>query len=275
MLKWLEFSLLFLLGLGTGIAVSYIFLFHSTANLSEGSSFCFWCSLPSIQESSTKQISEFSEASILMYHHIKVYSKKDSTTEASLDVSPSNFEDQVAYLYAKGYESIALDSLFEESTNKRIVITFDDGYKDVIDNALPILKRIGFQATVFLIVNNIGKDGYLSWDEIKVLEKEGWFFGSHTLNHKNLTTLSEESAKEEILESKRRLDLGLKKPVVFFAFPVGQFNEEIIKLVEDAGYQGAVTIISGKDNKAGDIYQLKRIRVSGFDTLERFIEKLK
>ena len=269
-MKWFKYILFFILGLGAGIAFSYIFLFYSAPSCKQSAT----CLSPYPEQALPTTNSEDSGIPILMYHHIRINPDPSNKTEASLDVTPSNFEDQMAYLYAKGYQAISLDELFSQSSSKKFIITFDDGYKDNIQNALPILKNLNYKATVFLIVEDIGKSGYLSWTDIKLLEKEGWSFGSHTLSHANLATSGEDKARKQIEESKTRLDRKLGKPVTFLAYPSGQFTQSAIDLIKEAGYTGAVTTLEGRDNKIEDIYQLKRIRVSGTDTLTKFIEKL-
>lgn len=257
--------LVFILGLVSGGILTY-FLFSWVSRPSysiqelenQGGEINIW---PKVQESLE------TTTPVLMYHHIEEGSN-------SLYVSPANFQEQMAFLYAKGHQSVSLDELFTPSF-KNFIITFDDSYKDVVQNAYPILKELGFKATVFLIYDYIGKVGYLTWEDVRFLENEGWQFGSHSLSHRNLTSLINEEAEKEIVQSKSKLEQKLKNPVNFFCYPIGKFNQETQELVKEAGYKGAVTTLSGKDNKTEDIYQLKRIRISGFDTLESFIKKLK
>jgi peptidoglycan/xylan/chitin deacetylase (PgdA/CDA1 family) len=260
-MKIIKFLLVFILGLFSGLILGY-FIFSSTTPFQESTTFSKKSSLPEINSKNYQ-----TEIPILMYHHV-------AEGANSLFVSPSNFEEQMSYLYAKDYQTISLDELFEKPPEKKFIITFDDGYKDIIKNAEPILKRLGFKATVFLIVNDIGKEGYLNWEDIEILKKEGWSFGSHTLTHHDLTKLKKDEAENEIVLSKEKLESKLENPVDFFCYPAGKFNQDIIELVKRADYKGAVTTLFGKDNKKEDIYQLKRIRVSGSDTLHSFIEKL-
>jgi len=211
---------------------------------------------------------------ILMYHHIRINPDPTSKLENSLSIPPENFEEQMNYFYQMGWQTIFLDDLFTAAGQKNFIVTFDDGYKDVIDNAYPVLENYHFKATVFLIINKIGKEGYLSWNDIFQLQTAGWSFGSHTLNHRSLTALDQTEAEKEISESKKILDWALKKPVTFFCYPYGKFNQDVVKIVQDAGYLGATTTLFGRQNSGADIYQLKRIRVSGPDSLKKIKEKL-
>jgi len=215
-----------------------------------------------------------SNVPILMYHHIKSNPDPKNQLENSLDVSPENFKEQMSYMNKEGYQTTTLDKLFPNPQGKKFIITIDDGYKDAIENAYPILKSFNYTATLFIITNDVGKEGYLSWDDIKTLKNEGWVIGSHTLNHPNLTNIKEDEAKKEITQSKEILESNLKTSIDFFCYPAGKFNQKIINLVQKANYKAAVTTIEGKTNIYQDIFKLKRIRVNGSESLTEFIEKL-
>jgi peptidoglycan/xylan/chitin deacetylase (PgdA/CDA1 family) len=122
--------------------------------------------------------------------------------------------------------------LFPQRT---VVLTFDDGYRSVYEAAFPLLERLGLTATVFLTVGR-GRTGpdnalpsmngrpMLRWREIRAMHKSGISFGAHTLTHPDLTTLTEARAREEIWESKARIEDALGAPVTCFAYPYGAVN---------------------------------------------------
>jgi len=221
---------------------------------------------------SLSSISE--EVPILMYHHIRIPPPGAKRLERTLTVTPIDFYQQMKALYERGYRTISLKELFSGKWEKKFIVTFDDGYKDVIEEAYPILASFGFKATIFVIVNEIGKPGHLDWQDIKFLESQGWEVGSHTLNHLNLTHLSTQDMWKEIYMSKSILEKKLGHPIDFISYPSGRFNDEVIKLVQLAGYKGAVSTIPGRVNKVEDIYKLKRVRVNGGTPLSFFIEKV-
>jgi len=211
---------------------------------------------------------------ILMYHHIRQSQPQDNHVEKGLDVSPTAFEAQMKFLAAKGYHSILLKEIFTHPGGRLVVITFDDGYKDVIEKALNILQKYHFQAVAFIIVDKVGQPGYLTWDDIARLESAGWEIGSHTLSHPDLTKINKEKAKKEIQESKAILERHLHKPVYSFSYPAGRLNSEVVKMVQGAGYQEAVTTRFGVEEKTKERYQLPRVRVSGFDSWHSFVKKI-
>ncbi len=210
---------------------------------------------------------------ILMYHHIRINPKSDNKIEQGLDVAPENFEAEMRYLNEKGYKTISLNDLFVKK-DKDFVITFDDGYKDVVDSALPILKKYNFTAAIFIINDKVGTDGYLTWDDINILKNAGWEVGSHTLSHPNLVTENPEKAKTEIYQSKKILEEKLSSPVIYFCYPSGKFNKDVENMVSGAGYVMALTTQFGKNNQKSDMLLLKRVRVSGQESQEKFQENI-
>jgi peptidoglycan/xylan/chitin deacetylase (PgdA/CDA1 family) len=211
---------------------------------------------------------------ILMYHHIAINDQPKNQTEIDLHVSPDNFRSQMNYLKSQNYKTINLSDIFCKSFDKNVAITIDDGYKDNITNALPILKSFGYKATLYVITNDVGKPDYLTWDDINTLKNAGWEIGSHTLTHPDLSILSQASAKNQIFESKQILETKLNIVVSSFCYPSGKYNTETLSLVKQANYLYAVNTKIGKTHSLSDPFQLTRIRVHGPETLTSFISSL-
>ena len=120
---------------------------------------------------------------------------------------------------------------------KAIIITFDDGMLSQFTYAKPILDKYNFKATFYIICNSVDKENRMNWNNIQTLEEEGHEIGSHSMNHKKLSKLSEENIKYEIIESKRCLqDNGFN--VMSFSFPYndGDNNQNILKIIADNYY---------------------------------------
>ncbi|MFH1198779.1 MAG: polysaccharide deacetylase family protein [Candidatus Omnitrophota bacterium] len=205
---------------------------------------------------------------ILMYH----YFATDANANDKLNVTPKSFQRQMRFLKEQHYNVITLEAAVdlirskEKIPPKTIAITMDDGYKNNFTYAFSILKEYNLPATIFLIVNEVGRpeNDRLSWQEIKEMQDSGLItFGSHTLSHPWLTELpSEESLKNEIYGSKKILEGRLGRSVNTFCYPGGFFNTKIKNMVKDSGYKLAVATSPGRSVLDGDIFALKRERIS-------------
>lgn len=227
---------------------------------------------------------------ILMYHKVN---PDPGTGGLGLRVPPDKFEWQMKYLRKNGYETVSLEDVmdhFEKGKHlpdKPIVITFDDGYKDNYRFAYPIMKKYGYTGTIFVVSKAIGNTNFfdvekklqpenkiMDWHEIRELAEAGFTIGAHTVDHPHLAEVPPEVARHQIEESKRALEHGLKKPVEFFAYPYGSYNDTVADLVKQAGYRAAVTTELGLAKADSNPFKLRRIRVTGHYSNEKFIEEL-
>ncbi len=196
-----------------------------------------------------------------------------------LRVDPGMFEQQMGFLHRKGYQTIGLEEMLrnyrqpEKPLQKRLALTFDDGYQDVFTLAFPILKPLGYTATIFLVTDKINESHrnkqFLSWEEILQLQKEGFSFGAHTCSHASLTSLSLREAEYEIQESKRIIEEKLNSPVRYFAYPYGDFNPGIQNLVKNAGFSGAVITPHGPGVQNSP-FSLKRVGINRHNSMGAF-----
>ena len=201
------------------------------------------------------------EVPILMYHHVGLPEDRSST-----NVSLETFENQMEFLKVHRYRVVPLEELVETIKSGKsipadtVAITFDDGYLDNIQNAFPVLKKMNFPATIFVITRNINEPGWLSEEDLKILDESGISIGAHSVNHAFLKDSPTGDAALEISESKKRLEKILGHPVTLFSYPAGGLNRETPILVEKAGYEGAVTTNYGKTKHSP--YALHRIKAS-------------
>jgi len=189
-----------------------------------------------------------------------------------LIVSPETFDRQMSFLKRHKYNIVPLETLAnlikekEKIPPKTVAITLDDGYRDNYTNAFPILKKYNLPATIFIIVEEVGRPlgDRLSWGEIKIMQDSGIItFGSHTLGPTPLINIkSDEELKRQIFDSKRVLEEKLGREVRLFSYPEGMFNAKIRQMVIEAGYTCAVATNPGKYYPDDDIFALKRIRIS-------------
>ncbi len=209
---------------------------------------------------------------ILTYHHV------NDIKGDRLSVHPAEFEKQMEWLKSHGYAGVSVREGLRSLDRSSVAITFDDGYRDNYTNAFPVLKKYGFQATVYVITGSVRKDEldrtYLSWGEIKEMQSAGIEMGSHTASHPRLTSVDLSSAKQEIEQSKRGIEQKLGTACESFCYPGGMWNKEIARLVRESGYVNATTVIPGANLAGGDPYLLKRTEISGGDSLFEFKKKI-
>ncbi len=204
--------------------------------------------------------------SILMYHNVDHSDRPKTNT-----VSPESFLKQMAYLQQHGYHVITLDAWVTAIKqnkifpHKTVVITFDDGFENNYTQAFAILKQYQFPATIFLITDVVGKPGFLTWDQIKEMEKSGISFGSHTRLHSYLPSIDHAEQRNQIQISKEILETQLGHTIDYLAYPSGGFNESIQALVKESGYKGACTTNRGYHPHNDDPYEIKRIRFGDQD----------
>jgi len=207
-------------------------------------------------------------APIIMYHYVHYGANADD----KLVVTPEAFQRQMRFLKERRYNVIPLEELAVLIKEKRkipartIAITIDDGHRDNYDQIYPVLKKYNLPATMFVIINEIGRvqNDKLSWSQIKEMQDSGLIsFGSHALGAEPLVNIkSEEELKGQIFESKKLLEEKLEKEVKIFSYPEGLFNAKIKKMAMDAGYLAAVSTSPGISSPSDDIFALKRLRIS-------------
>jgi peptidoglycan/xylan/chitin deacetylase (PgdA/CDA1 family) len=204
-----------------------------------------------------------------MYHRIDVLRPSLPAITRSLTVAPADFAAQMRWLHAHGYHAITQMQLFAALEHgktlpaKPVLITFDDGYRDVLANAAPVLKRLGMPATAYVITGRIsGSDvSFLSWAQLHALEQDGVEIGSHTVHHSEIPGLSDPAALQELIQSRHALELRLHHPVQWFAYPAGRFDSRSEELVRQAGYVLAVTTQPGSAQNAHLPFALHRYEV--------------
>jgi peptidoglycan/xylan/chitin deacetylase (PgdA/CDA1 family) len=204
---------------------------------------------------------------ILTYHHVGIPSGKWRLNT----VSSASFEYQMDFIKRHGFEVISFDDLVEgikkghEFTRNTVVLQFDDGYEDNYKYAFPILKKYGFPAMVFLVSDKVGTPDFLTWDEVKEMERYNFLAGAHTRHHLYLPRLSMAKAQDEISGSKQVIEDHLGHSINYFSYPSGGFSVDIKRMVREAGYKAAVTTNRGKDRFNVDLYELKRIHMNNTD----------
>lgn len=225
---------------------------------------------------------------ILMYHQIGLPAPKGSPYRG-LTVHPNDFKRQMVWLKRLGYTGLSMRDLMPylrgEKTGKVIGITFDDGYQNVLHNAIPVLNSLGFTSTNYIVSNHLGSNNFwdqakgvpssqlMTLDELQQWLKAGHEIGSHTLDHVHLPDIDTTEAQRQIQQSKLDLENRLQTAVDAFCYPYGHTTPEIEQWVRNSGYSNATTTARGLALPSDDMLDLPRVLVARSTHIFRFLQK--
>jgi peptidoglycan/xylan/chitin deacetylase (PgdA/CDA1 family) len=219
---------------------------------------------------------------ILCYHNL------DRQAKGRLVLAASSFEEQMRYLKREGYHVVSLREFVEFMAFKRqlprksVVLTFDDGYRSFKDYAYPVLKELGFTATLFVYTDYVGAGrNAFSWDDLKALAAEGFDVQAHSKTHGDLRKAPNESAEQFA----RRMQAELEQPLamfqqrlgtrpIFLAYPYGREDDDVVKKAKDYGYIAAFTV--RRQGSPAFVFPLRghRSQIYSEMTLEDFVKNL-
>ncbi|HEV8643617.1 MAG TPA: polysaccharide deacetylase family protein [Methylomirabilota bacterium] len=219
---------------------------------------------------------------VLVYHNLAPQAK------GRLIMAASGFEQQMRYLKTHGYRVISLTDLMEymalgrQLPRRSVVLTFDDGYKSFLQHAYPLLKDLGFPATLFVYTDYVGNGrNALDWDDLKWLANDGFQVGAHSKTHSDLRRHPGEPNEEFT----RRMQIELAEPLALFrrrlgrtphvlAYPYGAHNDELAQKVREHGYIAAFSV--RREGNASFVHPLRirRSQIYADMTLEEFARNL-
>lgn len=221
-----------------------------------------------------KLTSENKGIPVLCYHDVNPAQSNE------LLLAPEKFKEQMKYLKDNGYLPLTLDELYsflrenKPVPEKSVVITFDDGYRSNYTYAYPILKELGFKATIFVISDFIDNDLYMTKTQLKELSDYGLDIESHTAKHEDLSLLNKEMQVETMIKSKETLESLLGKKVNYIAYPFGRMNGDTKKAAEIAGYKLGFNLQQGLADRIDNIYNIDRIYISNNHSMDEFIKRV-
>ncbi len=217
-----------------------------------------------------------------MYHRITDLPEDADASRRDYAVSPARFEEQLRYLKEQGYESVSVYDIIRYLQGeailppKAVAITFDDGYRDNVVVAFPLLQKYGFTATFFINPKPIDDEypAYMTWAQVAQMSRAGMDVGSHSYSHPMLTHLSVEELAQEVRKAGDAIEQHTGKRPRLFSYPFGTYNRQVIDILRSEGYVGAVTLRSGTVQASPSVFDLARVWVRYDDTLESFAVKV-
>lgn len=207
--------------------------------------------------------------------------------ESSYYIAPQRFQRFMRYLHTRGYTTASLAEWGKENISEnRVLLTFDDGYDDLYEHLFPLVIQHRLTPVIFLVANHIGGSNVwdqanglrarnlLTLEQVREMQKYGVEFGSHTLTHPWLPSVSDVQLGREVTNSKHRLEDLLGVEISSFAYPYGGVDRRVRSAVARAGYKLAFTTLPGL-NWWNDPLCLPRAEVNDWTSTFDFVLKLR
>jgi len=197
----------------------------------------------------------------------------------ALYVRPSEFRAQIRWLADRGYRGVTLTQVYDHwrygkpLPRRPVVISFDDGYRSVFEQARPGLGRHSWPGVLNLEARFMNTPWGLAKSRIRVLLSSGWELASHTLTHPDLTSVSAARLRHEVAGSRAQLRRTFHVPVSFFCYPAGRYDARVIAAVQAARYLGATSTRPGLA-RPDELWDLARIRIDRGDGVAGLRDKL-
>jgi peptidoglycan/xylan/chitin deacetylase (PgdA/CDA1 family) len=228
---------------------------------------------------------------ILMYHGLQM-EVGGRHPYFETNTSREQFAAHMKFLDENGYTTVNLNEALEammtgRNSDNRVVITFDDGFRDFYTHAFPILAEYNFKATMFIVSGLTGNetvraDGkeYMTWAEVREIHAHGIQIGSHTVNHPELYKLSPKEVEYEVRQSKETIEDGLGEAIRSFSYPYAfpeqdkKFTAQLQEMLQTHGYENGVSTILGTAGADDNWFFMPRLPVNSFDDLRLLNAKL-
>jgi peptidoglycan/xylan/chitin deacetylase (PgdA/CDA1 family) len=217
---------------------------------------------------------------ILMYHYIRENPVPGDKMGFDLSVTPADFNRQLDWLQSNGYHTVDFNDLrayFDNQAplpSRPVILTFDDGYKDLYTDAYPILRGHNFKGVAYLVSGFLGAPNNVSRDQVREMDGRGIQVGAHTVSHVDLTKANDAELARQAAESRADLEHLVGHQVLDFCYPAGRFDGRVVAAVKAAGFQTATTTQPGTQHSLPDRFTWSRVRVSGGEGLDRFARDL-
>ncbi len=228
---------------------------------------------------------------VLMYHKIP---DAEIQTEHKIFVTKDRFEKHLQFFKSQGFKTITFNELslfrsgeisMSQFPKKPLILTFDDGYKDNLENASPLLKKYNMKAQIFLLAESQISSN--QWDHsdteptheiVSGPDRQKWLnsafeIGSHGFSHQRITLMNSEEASNELAESKKSLEKEFNQKVKVFAFTYGDTNLQASQMAQVAGYEYAVNTDQGGLHIEENPFQIFRVNIFPNETFLSLLKK--
>ncbi len=221
--------------------------------------------------------------------NVFVYHRFGDSRYPSTNIQLETFAEQLELLKQKNYTVLSLGEIVTRLKEGRALpprcaaLTVDDGYRSFLTGAMPLLRRYGYPATLFVSTNSVGGDEFLNWDELRALSAQGIEIGNHSASHPYLLNRNRGETDEAWLD-RIRLDIVRASQILrrelgresrLFAYPYGEYSPKVVELLKQLGFDGATVQNSGVVSATTNLFMLPRFPMGGdYATIAEFRDKL-
>ncbi|WP_242927132.1 polysaccharide deacetylase family protein [Pontibacter vulgaris] len=224
---------------------------------------------PELKPADAATILARKQVPLLCYHQVRDWKPSDSKVAKDYIVPVARFKEQIKMLADSGYHTILPDQLYDYLTTgkplpeKPVMITFDDTNLDQFTVAAPELEKYGFKGMFFIMTVSLGRPRYMSKDQVKALSDAGHGIGSHTWDHHNVKKYEGKDWEKQLDKPAKQLESITGKPVTYFAYPFGLWNEAALPHLEQRNIKMAFQL-AAKQHQEKPLYTVRRIIASGY-----------
>jgi peptidoglycan/xylan/chitin deacetylase (PgdA/CDA1 family) len=217
---------------------------------------------------------------ILCYHQIRDWKPTDSRMAKDYIMPIADFRDELKTLHDSGYHTILPDQLYDYLVfgaalpSKPVMLTYDDTDEDQFTVARPEMDKYGYKGVFFIMTVSIGKNHYMSREQIRQLSDEGHVIGSHTWDHKNVKKYEAADYVTQIEKPTKLLQEITGKKMDYFAYPFGLWRPEAIPHLKQAGFRAAFQLYAPNDPN-DPLYTIRRIIVAGGMKGQRMLQVMR
>ena len=227
-------------------------------------------------------VARTAQVPILMYHYLSVPPPDANIYRMDLSVAPELFAAHLDAIQAAGYSTISLYDLLAHLVqgtplpDRPVVLTFDDGYRDNFENALPLLQERGMTATFFVVTDFIDEQrpAYLTWEMVRAMHAAGMSIEAHGRNHVSLKGQDVDYLVWQALGSFEAIEREVGVRPRFVSYPAGEYDQRTTDIFQSANYWAGLTTVQGATHRSDDLFQLHRVRMRGTTTPEELLRLL-
>ena len=200
----------------------------------------------------------------LMYHELELPGRPLCQSEPGYVryiLVQSTFQSQLDWLRQNGWRGLCVSEALNHPAGQSVAITFDDGSETDLITAAPLLRETGFNATFYVTTGFLGKPGYLSPAQLRELSAYGFEIGCHSMTHAYLDDLDQTELRREIVDAGKNLEDLIGKRVEHFSCPGGRYNEQVLALAKQVGYQSLANSSAHSNSPSTDQFSLGRVAI--------------